>query len=441
MVAYICNICSKVFKQKGHLEVHKNRKNPCMKDNTIEQLVEKKVNEALARNNTVTEPPPPINYTTKTIPQLKELCKERKIKGISGKSKAQLISMLEPPATVLITKDETNLELIEECLKVYSIQEVSSKLNLCVGTVRRWMDLKDVPIQYTFDLHKLLGREIDYSKFSASSKDQFFTPELVAKRCWDKFNELVDLTNFIFIEPSAGDGSFMKILPQGSIGLDIEPRAENIQKQDYLSWKPSDTTKKYIVFGNPPFGLRGHLALNFINHSYEFADYVCFILPQLFESDGKGSPRKRVTGYNLIHSETLSAMFYSPDETRVKVNGVFQIWSKFTNNPKYDLVKHSEEKMKVYSLSDGGTVASTRNKNMIGKCDLYLPSTCFGKENMKLYTSFSDLPGKKGYGIVFFKDKEENILKASEIDWSQVAFLSTNSAYNLRTSIIFDQFN
>ena len=40
----------------------------------------------------------------------------------------------------------------------------------------------------------------------------------------------------------------------------------------------------------------------FINHSFEFANYVCFILPQLFESDGKGVPRKRVKGYNLIHS-------------------------------------------------------------------------------------------------------------------------------------------
>jgi hypothetical protein len=77
---------------------------------------------------------------------------------------------------------------------------------------------------------------------------------------------------------------------------------------------------------------------------------------------------------------------------------------------------------------------------MIGKCDIYLPSTCFGKENMKLYTSFEDLPGKKGYGIVFFKDKESNTLKAKTIDWSSVAFLSTNSAYNLRTSIISTQF-
>ena len=133
-------------------------------------------------------------------------------------------------------------------------------------------------------------------------------------------------------------------------------------------------------------------------------------------------------------------MFYSPDNQEVKVNGVFQIWSKFTKNPKYEIVKQSEEKMKVYSLSDGGTVASTRNKNMIGKCDLYLPSTCFGKENMKLYTSFDKLPGKKGYGVVFFKNKEINISKAKSIDWSSVAFLSTNSAYNLRSSIVFGQF-
>jgi hypothetical protein len=122
------------------------------------------------------------------------------------------------------------------------------------------------------------------------------------------------------------------------------------------------------------------------------------------------------------------------------VNGVFQIWSKFTNNSKYDIVKQSEEKMKVYSLSDGGSVSSTRNKNMIGKCDIYLPSTCFGKENMRLYSSFEELPGKKGYGVVFFKEKDEMISKAKKTDWSSVAFLSTNSAYNLRTSLVFNQF-
>jgi hypothetical protein len=338
---------------------------------------------------------------------------------------------------------ESNIDLLQECLTVCSISELSNKLNLCVGTIRRWQELNNVPEQYTFDLCKILSRPIDYSKYSSSAKDQFFTPTEVASRCWSVFNEIVniDTSNYTFIEPSAGDGSFMKILPPTTIGLDIEPRADNIQNCDYLSWVPPQSTDiKYIVFGNPPFGLRGHLALNFINHSYPFADYVCFILPQLFESDGKGSPRKRVKGYNLIHSEKIKASFYSPSNQDVKVNGVFQIWSKFTLNPEYNLLSIEEDKMKVYSLSDGGTVASTRNKAMIGNCDIYIPSTCFGKNNMKLYDSFDKLPGRKGYGVVFFKNKKIMVDRAKSIDWGEVSFLSTNSAYNIRTSIIVNQF-
>jgi len=402
MVIYTCEICNETFSQKGHFKDHQNRKRPCKKDNTIEALVEQKVKEALLKINQV----------------------------------------VQTPDVVVEKLQETNLSLLEDSLKITTIKDIAKKLNICIGTIKRWILLKDVPIQYTFDLYKILSKKIDYSKYSSSLKDQFFTPKDLAKKCWETFNSEVKIntSNYIFIEPSAGDGSFLKILPEGSIGLDIEPRSTGIEKQDYLTWKPTDLSKKYIIFGNPPFGLRGHLALNFINHSYSFADYVCFILPQLFESDGKGSPRKRVKGYNLIYSEGLSAMFYSPENQEVKVNGVFQIWSKHTSNSKYNIKKNSEENMKVYSLSDGGTVSSTRNKDMIGKCDIYLPSTCFGKENMKVYNSFDELPGKKGYGIVFFKNKDINISKAKTINWSSISFLSTNSAYNLRTSIIFAQF-
>lgn len=325
------------------------------------------------------------------------------------------------------------MELLKECFKIITIKEVADKLNLCVGTIKRWIELNDVPIKYNFDLYKILTREIDYSKYTSALKDQFFTPKELAKKCWDTFNREVLTQDYTFIEPSAGDGSFLHFLPADTISLDIEPRATGIQKQDYLLWTPP-ISKKYIVFGNPPFGLRGHLALNFINHSYSFADYVCFILPQLFESDGKGSPRKRVK-YNLIYSEKLSALFYTPENKKIRVNGVFQIWSKHTTNPKYTIKKNTEDKMKVYSLSDG---VPSRNKDMIGKCDIYLPSTCFGKDKMKTYNSFEDLPGKKGYGVVFFMNKNEMMNKA--IDWSSVSFQSTNSAYNLRSSIIFEQF-
>ncbi len=337
----------------------------------------------------------------------------------------------------------SNEKLISEVLKTYTINEVAEKLCLARGTVKRWVDLNNVPTLYQFDLMKLIGRQIDYINYTSKDKDQFFTEVATARHCYDIFTRLLqsfgeDESKFWYIEPSAGDGSFMKVLPsQRTVGLDIEPRFEGVLKNDYLTWQPQDKNKSYVVFGNPPFGLRGNLALRFINHSYNFAEYVCFILPQLFESDGKGVPRKRVKGFNLIHSEKLDTTFHGPESTEpIQINVIFQVWSKRHINERYRLEDLKNDVLQVYSLSDGETPSQIRNKKMLHNCDAYLPSTCFGDENMKCYDSFDELPGRRGYGIVFLRDKEANIEKCKSINWAAVSFLSTNSAYNLRTSII-----
>ncbi len=346
------------------------------------------------------------------------------------------------------TNNEVDLlDILKTLQKKHSIKTLADKLNLAHGTLTRWIELNDIPKNYEFDLLKLADIKIDYSKYSSKQKDQFFTPVDTAQKCFDIFcDELKQLgesaDDFTYIEPSAGDGNFVTVLPKDRvIAMDIEPKNESVFTQDYLEWKPDDiNTKRYVVFGNPPFGLRGHMALKFINHSYEFAEYVCFILPQLFESDGKGVPRKRVKGYNLIYSQKIDTKFYEPNKNQLKINTIFQVWSKHHTNDKYDIKDFTNENMKIYSMSDGGTVASTRNKDMIGKCDVYIPSTCFGKENMKCYDSFEDLPGRKGYGVVFNSEKNEMKEKMRNIDWGKVAFLSTNSAYNLRSSQIYSLF-
>ncbi len=281
-------------------------------------------------------------------------------------------------------------------------------------------------------------------------KDQFYTKPQVAEYCFKKFQKVandigVNLSKYTFIEPSAGCGSFYQILPKNRrIGIDIEPKElsgidnKGIIKFDYLDWYPKNKKKKYVVIGNPPFGLRGKLALAFINKSCPYADMVAFILPQLFNSDGKGVARKRVIGYRLAHNEhLLPDSFMYPNGENIKINTVFQVWTKInTNKIKMKPPETFNDFIDVFSLSDGGLPANTRNKDMIGKCDMYLPSTTF--TGMRAYKSFYDLPHERGYGIVIKKNKEEIKKILFDTNWEKVAFLSTNSALNLRTSLIKD---
>mgnify|MGYP001181144372 CR=1 FL=1 len=338
------------------------------------------------------------------------------------------------------------LEILNKLLVTKQYSDIAKNINVAVGTIKRWKELRNVPKAYTFELLKLADIKIEYSNFTYKEKYQFFTPLAAAEYCYSTFIKTINKygdheNNYTFIEPSAGTGVFLNLLPkERRLGFDVEPKNSEIIKQDYLDWKPPSNAKKYIVIGNPPFGLRGQLALKFINHSSHFADYVCFILPQLFESDGKGVPRKRVNQLNLIHSEKLNTNFESPDGKIISVQCIFQVWSKFKKNDIYEISENISQNITVYSLSDGGTPSTTRNKNMFYKCDVYLPSTCFGKDNMKFYDSFNTLPRKKGYGIVFLKNKKRNLSKFKKIDWSNIAFLSTNSAYNISSSQIMAQF-
>lgn len=334
------------------------------------------------------------------------------------------------------------IDLFKELSEKYTIQKIANFLGLHKGTILRWVEKKDVPNNYKPDFLRILGVKSD-QETSVKDKDQYYTKKEVAQKCFLKFKEValdlgINLNNYYFIEPSAGNGSFYNLLPEKRrFGIDIDPKAENIIKKDYLEWLPNKKNK-YVVIGNPPFGLRGHLALQFINHSYEFADMIAFILPQLFESDGKGSTMKRVLGYKLAYSEKISPnSFEYPNGEEIKIHTIFQVWTKININ-KINLPEKKTcfQYITVYSLSNGGKPSNTRNKNMIGKCDVYLPSTTYS--GMKAYNSFYDLPHQRGYGIIINKDKEiiKNILVNN--DWNKTAFSSSNSAINLRTSLIED---
>jgi len=336
-------------------------------------------------------------------------------------------------------------QMLIEVMQSMSIKTILHKLSIHLGTFRRWHEQKKVPSNYYADLNLLLNNKYPH-KQQYRDKDQFFTTAEISKYCYQKTllvleNLNIDHSDYIFIEPSAGCGNFFSILPQNRrIGIDIEPQgseSHQLIKQNYLQFQPAKQ-QKYIVIGNPPFGLRGNLALRFINHSVDFADVVAFILPPLFDSTGKGVPMKRIDGrYHLAHSEKLPLdSFIYPNGTKINIATIFQVWSKInTDKIPRQQVASCKSFIKIYSLSDGGTPSSTRNKKMLNCCDAYLPSTCFS--GMKAYNSFANLPNQRGYGIVFLQKQQQlKEMFFHKINWQQEAFLSTNSAINLRSDII-----
>ena len=110
MVTYACENCNRTFSQKSHFDDHQSRKRPCKKDNTIEALVEKKVKEALTKTNEIqkidsepatieTDKKETMDYSKKTREELIAVCKEKGIKGYSGKKKDEVVKLILDSAT------------------------------------------------------------------------------------------------------------------------------------------------------------------------------------------------------------------------------------------------------------------------------------------------------------------------------------------------------
>lgn len=124
----------------------------------------------------------------------------------------------------------------------------------------------------------------------AKKLDKWYTRPELATAVWrlaEKHIPKAMLRSCGFVEPSAGSGVFIETAPakwkKRLKAFDLKPEPSSglgvtIHKKDFLEERTRLTGK--IVIGNPPFGKKARLAMDFIRRSFDQgAVAVVFILP------------------------------------------------------------------------------------------------------------------------------------------------------------------
>jgi len=177
------------------------------------------------------------------------------------------------------------------------------------------------------------------------SLDQFYTKPKVARECLDT---LKGYKPDIWVEPSAGAGSFYNLLPDNRLGYDLEPQAEGIIQQDFLKVE-LPKGKNIIAVGNPPFGYRAQGAIEFFNHCAKYCQVVAMILPRSFR---KAYIINQLDPYFRLEFETILPIGIF-EGGAAKIRTVWQVWAKQEEKREKVVLPSSHKDFTIVSQGKG----------------------------------------------------------------------------------------
>lgn len=263
MAKYTCETCEQVFSQRGK---HGNRRHPC----------KRKMDAADTKGEAASHPnmqSTQIDYSKKTRDELIVLCKERGVKGYSGKKKEEIIISLQ--------------NSIAQNITVESIGEANT---------------------------------LESSGTNKKSRGQFYTTN--SSYILDGF-PLPPSDIRCIIEPFAGKGDLIDWLRKSGYtavieAYDIEPKSDNIQKKDTLM-NPPNYDNAWIIT-NPPYLARNKSEKKEIYELYDTNDlYKCFITSVIKQDNCRG-------GIFIIPA----GFFFSPRDIDVRCRDAFMKKFKIT---------------------------------------------------------------------------------------------------------------
>jgi len=226
--------------------------------------------------------------------------------------------------------------------------------------------------------------------------DKYYTSEEVVNHCiWTTRNILKDDKITEIIEPSAGNGAFSKKIKECT-AYDLEPEDESIIKQDFLLLDiPYKMGRLFI--GNPPFGARNSLAVQFFKKCIELGDYIAFILPisQLNNT-------QQMYEFDLIYSEDLGNKQYTDRE----IHCCFNIYKRPIGGT------NKKQKFELHGIK---IIESRLGKNRPDKYDYAICAwgASIGKD-------IGDNHFAKEFYFIFDSDLKDTVInKLQNVDWCE----------------------
>ncbi len=195
----------------------------------------------------------------------------------------------------------------------------------------------------------------------ANSKklDQWYTKDNVAQKCVEKMVKLGYIKEMVdVIEPACGEGAFLRALDKEVDesyihAYDLDPKTDRATTQDWLKYESKFFGSKPVIVGNPPYGKKAKLAVEFINHSLDVGDVVGFIVP-ITLSTSYTAQRKVRKDASLVYEMKLPKNSFVFEGKNVDVPSIFQIWVKVKPNLRLEKpqTEHDAFTTRIYNKTE-----------------------------------------------------------------------------------------
>ena len=257
--------------------------------------------------------------------------------------------------------------------------------------------------------------------------DKFYTKPEIASMVWEDFKSILSDKNLLHvtvIEPSAGDGKLLDVIDLEKIGFDLVPESDQIIQNDFILGDIKPFVKNEMVFfGNPPFGKRSKLAIEFLNKALDYGKYVGFIIPIQFK---KYSVQNHINkGAKLIFERILPIDAFTLADKDYKVRCVFQVWTVDESETNFREPKpitiHKDFQMYQYNCTQ------MAEKYFDYDWDFCVLRQGYGDFNQRFTKDDAESLSRKKQWIFFKANDEEVLSKLMSMDFNKLSELNTST--------------